>query len=110
MRIDGFASAYAQPRSAPRSEPRDAAAEEQRERASQPAATEQQQGFDAQEIQRRVNALSKNQENLPTNLREATLQRPLSNRAAQALASYGSTAQITGEADASRLAGLDLYA
>ena len=41
---------------------------------------------------------------------EATMERPLTNRAAHALASYSSTASFGGDIDAHEVLGLDLYA
>lgn len=41
---------------------------------------------------------------------EATMERPLSSRAAQALQSYGATASFNPDVDAHEVLGLDLYA
>jgi len=41
---------------------------------------------------------------------EAMMERPLTNRAAQALQSYGTTASFSADIDAHEVLGLDLYA
>ena len=49
---------------------------------------------------------------MPARAREFldSYQRPVSGRVAQALASYGSTANMVSEVDATEVLGLDLYA
>ncbi|MCJ8168885.1 hypothetical protein [Atopomonas sediminilitoris] len=109
MRIDGFASAYGQPRPAPRSGQGTGASEQERALPLPPPSAPTQQG-DAEQLKRRVEALSQADAKLPATLRDATLQRPISNRAQQALASYSTTEQYANDSDATSLAGLDLYA
>ncbi len=80
-----------------------------------PEGTSTSQGLEREAQMRQVapsNALQAyGQESLPQAAYTAeTYQRPLNARAAQALASYGSTEQMTRNLDAEQILGLDLYA
>jgi hypothetical protein len=80
-------------------------------RREQPALPASSQGFEPAAQVRRVQASNASSENLPARLQEQSNQRGLTNRAQQALASYGSTAGFSsGQADAQEVLGLDLYA
>ena len=58
-----------------------------------------------------MQASSSNSDSLPTRAQDLGYQQPaLSNRAAQALASYSTTAAYANESDAQEVLGLDLYA
>lgn len=113
MRIDGLSSSYPLDRS-----PRPGSAvtpyrEVQRaseNRAEQPAAPASSQGFEQAPQPRRVQASNAGSDSLPARPQDLAQQRALSNRAAQALASYGSTASFVAETDAQEVLGLDLYA
>ncbi|AYC32025.1 hypothetical protein D3880_06355 [Pseudomonas cavernae] len=110
MRIDGFSSSYSLDRS-PRSGAVTPAREVQREvaeRREQPAPSSGSQSFEPIAQARRAGNPSHN--SLPVPAPAVSYQRPLSNHAAQALASYGSTASYTSDVDALEVLGLDLYA
>ncbi|MDO8698086.1 MAG: hypothetical protein A2Y50_11825 [Pseudomonadales bacterium RIFCSPLOWO2_12_59_9] len=83
---------------------------EQEQRREQPALPASSQGFEAVAQVRRVQAGNASSDNLPARLQDQLAQRGLSNRATQALASYGSTASFAGQQDAQEVLGLDLYA
>jgi hypothetical protein len=83
---------------------------EQEQRREQPALPASSQGFEAVAQVRRVQAGNASSDNLPARLQDQPIQRGLSNRANQALASYGSTASFAGQQDAQEVLGLDLYA
>jgi hypothetical protein len=76
----------------------------------QPALPASRQGFEAAPQVRRVQANNASSDNLPARLQDQPPQRGLTNRASQALASYGSTASFVGQPDAQEVLGLDLYA
>lgn len=80
------------------------------QRREQPALPASSQGFEAVPQARRVQAGNASSDSLPARLQEPLSPRGLSNRANQALASYGSTAGFAGQADAQEVLGLDLYA
>lgn len=114
MRIDGFTSSYPLERS-----PRQGSAvtpfrEIQREaevRREQPSTPSSTQGYEQTAQPRRVQASNSSGDSLP--LRPQDLiqqQRTISNRAAQAIASYSATASFSAEYDAPEVLGLDLYA
>ncbi|RJG10195.1 hypothetical protein D3879_19395 [Pseudomonas cavernicola] len=113
MRIDGFSSSYSLDRS---SRPGSAVTpfrEVQREeetRREQPALPSSTQGLENTPQARRVQASYASSDSLPARPQDLLNQRSVSNRAAQALASYATTASYVGEADAPEVLGLDLYA
>lgn len=77
----------------------------------QPAAPASSQGLEQAPQIRRVQASGSNTDSLPTRSQGLGYQQPtLSNRAAQALASYSTTAAYASEYDAQEVLGLDLYA
>jgi hypothetical protein len=57
-----------------------------------------------------VQAAEAGSEYLPARAQDLYPSRPVSSRAAQALASYGSTASLPVDPDAAQILGLDLYA
>lgn len=80
-------------------------------RREQPAPTSASQGFEQQPQARRVEASGASSYSVPATLRDnLEYQRPLSSRAAQALASYTSTAGMAGQYEGQEVLGLDLYA
>jgi hypothetical protein len=79
-------------------------------RREQPASPASGQGFDVAQQVRRVQASYASSDSLPASLQEQPSQRGLTNHASQALASYGSTASFSVQADAQEVLGLDLYA
>jgi hypothetical protein len=81
--------------------------EQRREQPALPAST---QGFDMTPQARRVQASNASSDSLPARQQEQLIPRGLTNRANQALASYGSTAGFAGQIDAQEVLGLDLYA
>jgi hypothetical protein len=83
---------------------------DQEQRREQPALPASSQGFEAAAQVRRVQAGNASSDSLPARLQDQPSQRAISNRAAQALASYGSTAGFTTQPDAQEVLGLDLYA
>jgi len=113
MRIDGFSSPYSLDRS-----PRPGSAvtpyrEAQREaeaRQQQPVSPSNTQGFEQTPQQRRVQASNASSDSLPARQQDVAYERQVSNRVAQALASYSSTASFVAESDAQEVLGLDLYA
>lgn len=119
MRIDGFASSYPLDRGARPSSANNAYREVQRDqelRREQPAPASGSQGFESvpqpRQVQNALAARESNNDQLPSRAREFVdgYQRPMSGRVAQALASYGSTANMVSEVDATEVLGLDLYA
>ena len=113
MRIDAFTSPYLPDRSA---RPGTAVApfrDAQREieaRREQPTAPATSQSFEPVIQTREVAASTATSNSLPARLQDQLYQPPLNNRAAQALASYSSTASFVTETDAQQVMGLDLYA
>lgn len=113
MRIDGFIPSYSPDRS-----PRPGSAvtpfrEAQREieqRREQPASPASSQGFESVAQPRKVEASNPSSDSLPARLTDQRYQPALSNRAAQAIASYSSTASFPTDSDAQQVLGLDLYA
>lgn len=80
-------------------------------RRERPAPTSASQGFEQQPQARRVEAGNASSYSVPATLRDnLDYQRPLSSRAAQALASYTSTASMGGQYEGQEVLGLDLYA
>lgn len=61
-------------------------------------------------IQVRKGEANNRTENLPARLQSQLFQPPLNNRAAQALASYNSTARIASETETQQVLGLDIFA
>lgn len=118
MRIDGYASSsYPLDRG---SRPGTAVTpyrEVQREeeaRREQPATPSTTQGLESTPQIRRVQAGSASSDSLPVRVQEylggSANSRSLSNRAAQALASYDTTARLLDDVDSQEVLGLDLYA
>ncbi|UCO97178.1 hypothetical protein LF844_21270 [Metapseudomonas lalkuanensis] len=113
MRIDGFNSSSPLERS-----PRQGSAvtpfrEIQREeeaRREQPSTPSSTQGYEQAPQSRRVQAGNGSTDSLPVRPQDLIQQRNMSNRAAQAIASYSTTARMTAEYDAPEVLGLDLYA
>jgi hypothetical protein len=113
MRIDGFPSSYLPDRSARPGSAVTPFRETQREieeRREQPALPASTQGFEPVAQPRKVEASNASSDSLPSRLQDQLYQPPLNNRAAQALASYSSTASFASEADVQQVMGLDLYA
>jgi hypothetical protein len=115
MRIDGFTSISQTPERGSRTgtavTPYREVQQDVETRREQPAPTSASQGFDAQASTRRVESSSASSYSLPATLRDnLDDQRPLSSRAAQALASYTSTASMASQYEGQEVVGLDLYA
>jgi hypothetical protein len=113
MRIDGFIPSTLPDRSARPGSAVTPFREAQREiesRREQPVSPSSRQGFEQVPQARQVEASNSSSHSLPARLQDQLYQPPLNNRAAQALASYSSTASFASEADAQQLMGLDLYA
>lgn len=83
---------------------------DQEQRRELPALPASSQGFEATAQARRVQASNASSNNLPARLQDQPTQTGLTNRANQALASYGSTASFGSQSDAQQVLGLDLYA
>lgn len=115
MRIDGFTSSFPLERS-----PRQGGAvtpfreiqREQEARREQPASPSSTQGYEQAPQPRRVQASNNAGENLPVRPQDLNpqQQRYTSARAAQAIASYSTTASFAADYDAPEVLGLDLYA
>ncbi|MGP0174832.1 hypothetical protein ACSVIJ_23535 [Pseudomonas sp. NCHU5208] len=114
MRIDGYLPSYSPdrgPRSGTAVTPYREAQREIEVQREQPAAPSSSQGLEQQPQIRRVQASSANSDSLPSREQSATYAQPrLSDRVAQALASYSTTATYANESDAQEVLGLDLYA
>lgn len=113
MRIDGFTSSPTLdrgPRTGTAVTPFREVQREIEQRREQPAAPASSQGFESVAQPRRVQAANAGTDSLPARPQDLLRQNAASNRAAQALASYTSTASYGGEADAQEVLGLDLYA
>jgi hypothetical protein len=113
MRIDGFTSSFVPDRSARPGAAVTPFRETQREveeRREQPASPASSQGFEQVAQPRKVEAGNASSDSLPARYQEQLYQAPLNNRAAQALASYSSTASFVSDGDAQQVLGLDLYA
>ncbi|QLC74102.1 hypothetical protein LPB260_25730 [Pseudomonas sp. LPB0260] len=113
MRIDGSIAPFSPdrgPRSGTAVTPYREAQREVEARREQPAAPASSQGFEQLPQLRRVQASNGGSDNLAARSQEPDYRPALSNRAAQALASYSSTASFAGESDAQQVLGLDLYA
>ncbi|MGQ7956645.1 hypothetical protein ACUTAF_02815 [Pseudomonas sp. SP16.1] len=114
MRIDGYLPSYSPdrgPRSGTAVTPYREAQREVEVQREQPAAPASSQGLEQVPQIRRVQASSDNGDSLPARARDLGFQQPaLSSRAAQALASYSTTASYARESDAQEVLGLDLYA
>ncbi|UTW08834.1 hypothetical protein [Pseudomonas benzenivorans] len=113
MRIDGSIAPYSPdrgPRSGTAVTPYRETQREVEARREQPAAPASSQGFEQLPQLRRVQAASGGSDNLSARAQEPDYRPTLSNRAAQALASYSSTAAFASESDAQQVLGLDLYA
>ena len=115
MRIDGYLPSYSPdrgPRSGTAVTPyREAQREVEAQREQPPAAPASSQGLEQTPQIRRVQASSSNIDSLPSRSQDLGYQQPsLSNRAAQALASYSTTAAYANDYDAQEVLGLDLYA
>ncbi|MDF3935243.1 hypothetical protein [Pseudomonas citronellolis] len=117
MRIDGLSSYSTTPDSGARSSgtavtPYRDVMREAEARREQPASVAASQGFEQQPQQRQVQASNASAGSLPIVLSDSlAYQRPLSSRAAQALASYSSTANLpVASYDAPEVLGIDLYA
>ncbi|MED5607004.1 hypothetical protein VV867_04800 [Pseudomonas sp. JH-2] len=116
MRIDGLSSYSITPDSGSRSgtavTPYREVMREAEARREQPASIAASQGFEQQAQTRYVEPGNAGTGSLPIVLSDVlAYQRPVSNRAAQALASYSSTANLPlGGYDAPEVLGIDLYA
>ncbi|MFB4369080.1 MULTISPECIES: hypothetical protein [unclassified Pseudomonas] len=113
MRIDGNIAPYSPdrgPRSGTAVTPYREANRETEVKREQPAPTAATQGFEQTPQIRRVQQSSASTDNFPVRSMDATYQPAMSNRAAQAIASYSSTAAFAREQDAQQVLGLDLYA
>jgi hypothetical protein len=113
MRIDGSIPPYSPdrgPRSGTAVTPFREAQREVEARREQPAPPASSQGFEQTPQARRVQASSAGSDSLPAPAQDFGRQSALSNRAAQAIASYSNTATFASESDAQQVLGLDLYA
>ncbi|WP_044873734.1 hypothetical protein [Pseudomonas sp. LFM046] len=113
MRIDGFTSSYPLERSSRQGGAVTPFREVQREeeaRRDQPSTPSSTQGYEQIAQARRVQAGNAPGESLPSRPQDLIQQRGISNRAAQAIASYSTTARFAVETDAPEVLGLDLYA
>ncbi|ARS50160.1 hypothetical protein [Ectopseudomonas hydrolytica] len=114
MRIDAYLPSYSPdrgPRSGTAVTPYREAQREIEVRREQPTAPASSQGLEQAPQIRRVQASSANTDSLPARSQDLAFQQPaMSNRAAQALASYSTTAAYANESDAQEVLGLDLYA
>lgn len=115
MRIDGFTSLSQTPERGSRTgtavTPYREVQRDVETRREQPASTSASQGLESQAQTRRVESSSASSYGVPATLRDnLEYQRPLSSRAAQALASYTSTASMVGQYEGHEVVGLDLYA
>lgn len=113
MRIDAFPSSYLPDRSARPGTAVTPFRDAQREieaRREQPTAPANSQSVEPATLTREVAASNASSNNLPARLQDQLYQPPLNNRAAQALASYSSTASFVTETDTQQVMGLDLYA
>nr|WP_298140201.1 hypothetical protein [uncultured Pseudomonas sp.] len=112
MRIDASIPSLAPdrgPRSGTAVTPYREAQREVEERRQQPAPSAATQGFEQTPQLRRVQQANASSDSLPAT-RDRGYQPALSNRAAQAIASYSSTAGFAQDAGAQEVLGLDLYA
>jgi hypothetical protein len=114
MRIDGYSTSYSLDRGSRSGTAVTPYREAQREiemQREQPAAPSSSQGLEQQPQIRRVEASNANTDSLPARAQNTSYVQPaLNNRAAQALASYSTTASYASEYDAQEVLGLDLYA
>ncbi|MDH1264294.1 hypothetical protein [Pseudomonas sp. GD03944] len=113
MRIDGSIPSYSPdrgPRSGTAVTPFREAQREVEARREQPALPGATQGFEQTPQARKVEASSAGVDSLPARAQNLGYQQTLSNRAAQAIASYSSTASFASESDAQQVLGLDLFA
>ncbi|WXL27101.1 hypothetical protein WG219_06510 [Ectopseudomonas mendocina] len=113
MRIDSFISSYSPERSARPGSAVTPFREAQREveaRREQPASPAITQGLEKVAQPRKVDATNSNVEVLSARQTDNLYQPQLNNRAAQALASYTTTASFASDLDAHEIMGLDLYA
>lgn len=113
MRIDGFTPAYLpdrSPRGGAAVTPFREAQREVEERREQPGSPSSSQGLEQAPQVRTVQASSASSDRLPARPQDQLYQPQLNNRAAQAIASYSSTATFASESDAQQVLGLDLYA
>ncbi|MBB4866388.1 hypothetical protein HNP46_005293 [Pseudomonas nitritireducens] len=115
MRIDGYTSISPTPERGSRTgtavTPYRDVQRDVETRREQPASTSASQGMDAQPQTRRVESSSASSYSVPATLRDnLDYQRPLSSKAAQALASYTSTASMATQYEGQEVVGLDLYA
>lgn len=113
MRIDGSIPAYSPdrgPRSGTAVTPFREVQREAEARREQPALPASSQGFEQAPQTRRVEASSAGTDSLPARSQGPGYPQGISNRAAQAIASYSSTASFATESDAQQVLGLDLFA
>lgn len=115
MRIDGNIASYSPspdrgPRSGTAVTPYREAIREEEVKREQPASTAGTQGFEQIPQIRRVQQSSASTDSYPVSTLDTTYQPAMSNRAAQAIASYSSTASFAYDQDAQEVLGLDLYA
>lgn len=110
MRIDASLPSYSSPRPGSAVTPYREAQREVEARRELPAPPAATQGFEQTAQARRVQASSAGSDSLPARPQNLGYQQALSSRAAQAIASYSSTATFANESDAQQVLGLDLYA
>ncbi|MHA6494288.1 hypothetical protein ACX0MV_13705 [Pseudomonas borbori] len=113
MRIDASIPSFAPdrgPRSGTAVTPYREAQREVEARREQPVSPAGSQGFEQTPQLRRVQASSSSADSLPVRVQDLDYQPAVSNRAAQAIASYSSTAAFASAVDAQEVLGLDLYA
>lgn len=113
MRIDGNIAPYSPdrgPRSGTAVTPYREANREAEVKREQPAPTAGTQGFEQTPQIRRVQQSNASTDSFPVRTLDSTYQPAMSSRAAQAIASYSSTAAFVRDVDAQQVLGLDLYA
>lgn len=113
MRIDGYSAVQLNrsPRPGGAVVPYREVEREQEQRREQSAPPVASQGLESTPQQRRVQAANASSDSLPARTQDFVSRDPqISSRAAQALASYGTTASFVREQDAPEVLGLDLYA
>lgn len=113
MRIDGSIAPYSPdrgPRSGTAVTPFREAQREVESQREQPASPASTQGFEQTPQIRRVQQANASSDSFPARSMDVTYQPAMSNRAAQAIASYSSTAAYASDLDAQQVLGLDLFA
>lgn len=113
MRIDGNIAPYSPdrgPRSGTAVTPYREANREQEVKREQPTPASASQGFEQTPQIRRVQQTNASTDYFPVRSQDTSYQPAVSNRAAQAIATYSSTEAYLRDMDAQQVLGLDLYA